>query len=109
MINAATAIVPTATGLASKGITPAGGDLFALSMLAVGTSGADDIAPAIPRIAGSDPAAVAPSNRQAFAVSGAISGMVMPAGDDMLDPALAWLPAVDIAIPAPLDIPPALA
>lgn len=98
MINAASAIVPTATGLPAKGSSHAGGDLFALSMLAVGTG------------EGSAPNAAANTvdapARQAFAAP----GMTLPTdAGAAVDPALAWLPAVDIAIPSPLDIPPMLA
>ena len=98
MIHAASAIAPTAPGLTAKGPSPAGGDLFALSMLAIGTGGA-----------ATDPAAAAVvvgTDRQAIAAP----GMPLPtAALDAIDPALAWLPAVAIPVPAPLDIPPALA
>ncbi|GAA0658957.1 hypothetical protein FHT00_002042 [Sphingomonas insulae] len=96
MINATFAIAPTAPGQPAKGASPVGGELFALSMIAVGAS--DGIVPN---------GAADTSVRQALAVPGI--ALPTPAGTDAVDPALAWLPAVDIPVPAPLDIPPALA
>jgi flagellar hook-length control protein FliK len=99
MITAALAITSTAPGQPARGSVPAGGDLFALSMLAVGA----DAGPALAEAALPTPAGPV---RQALAAP----GMAVPTPDAAaVDPALAWLPAVNIAIPAPLDIPPALA
>ncbi len=102
MINAAAAIVPTTPGQPGKGALPVGGELFALSMSTLpemaGESG-DAPANTIPLAAG-DPV------RQALAAP----GMPLPTVDAAaIDPALAWLPAVNIAVPAPMEIPPALA
>ena len=91
---AAPAVSPTVPGQPAKGGSPAGGDLFALSMLAVG-AGEGAVADAGDALA-----------RQPFAAP----GMTLPtAAAPAIDPALAWLPAVDIPIPAPLEVPPALA
>ena len=102
MINAAAAIVPTIPGQPGKGALPVGGELFALSMSTLpemaGVSG-DAPANTIP-LAADDPV------RQALAAP----GMPLPTVDAAaIDPALAWLPAVNIAVPAPMEIPPALA
>jgi flagellar hook-length control protein FliK len=99
MITAALAITSTAPGQPARGSVPAGGDLFALSMLAVGADAGTALADTgLPTSAG--------PVRQALAAP----GMAVPTPDAAaVDPALAWLPAVNIAIPAPLDIPPALA
>lgn len=91
---AAPAVSPTVSGQPAKGGSPAAGDLFALSMLAIG-AGEGAMADAGDALA-----------RQPFAAP----GMTLPtAAASAIDPALAWLPAVDIPIPAPLEVPPALA
>ncbi len=100
MINVAALLTPTAPGPSAKGGSAVGGDLFASSMLAIGAAG-------IGRAAGmATPSIAADPTRQALAVP----GMPLPIADAAaIDPALAWLPAVNIAVPAPLDIPAALA
>ena len=98
MIYAASAIAPTVPGQPAKGASPAGGDLFALSMLAAGT--AEGTAASI-----GDGPVQGPARQDLAAPGIAVPTDAPPA----IDPALAWLPAVDIAIPAPLDVPPALA
>lgn len=100
MINATFATTPTTPGQPVKGASPVGGGLFALSMLAVG-AGDTAVDPN-----GADIAADAPA-RQALAAPGI--ALPTPVGASVLDPALAWLPAVDIPVPAPLDVPPVLA
>ncbi|WP_293875898.1 MULTISPECIES: flagellar hook-length control protein FliK [unclassified Sphingomonas] len=91
---AAPAVSPTVPGQPAKGGSPAAGDLFALSMMAVG-AGEGAMADTGDALA-----------RQPFAAP----GMTLPtAAAPAIDPALAWLPAVDIPIPAPMEVPPALA
>ncbi len=96
MITAPSPIATIAPGLPGKGASPGGGEAFALSMLSVGTGVAADA-----------PAASTIASRQAIAVP----GMVLPTTDTAVapDPAQGWLPSVTIAVPAPIDVPPALA
>lgn len=91
MINAAAAILSTAPGQSAKGTSPAGGDLFALSMMAVGADSGGDAA--LPTPGG--------PIRQALAAP----GMPLPNQvTEAVDPALLWLPAVNIVAPAPMEI-----
>lgn len=91
MINAAAAISPAAPGYSAKGASPAGGDLFAMSMLAVGADSGDDAAHPTP----------GGPIRQTLAAP----GMPMPdQATEGVDPALLWLPAVNIVAPAPMEI-----
>ncbi len=96
MITAPSPIATIAPGLPGKGASPGGGEAFALSMLSVGTGVAADA-----------PAASPIASRQAIAVP----GIVLPTTDAAVapDPAQSWLPSVTIAVPAPIDVPPALA
>ncbi len=96
MITAPSPIATIAPGLPGKGASPGGGEAFALSMLSVGTGVAADA-----------PAASTIASRQAIAVP----GIVLPTTDAAVapDPAQSWLPSVTIAVPAPIDVPPALA
>ncbi|AIT07174.1 hypothetical protein MC45_13260 [Sphingomonas taxi] len=110
MITPATAVATIAPGLPGKGASPAGGEMFALSMLAVGREADAAALPAMPAAAPvpmTGPVAPIETGRQGFAAP----GMPLPteAVPARVDPALAWLAAVDIPVPAPLEVPPALA
>lgn len=110
MITPATAVATIAPGLPGKGASPPGGEMFALSMLAVGGEADAAALPAMPAAAPvpmTGPVAPIETGRQGFAAP----GMPLPteAVPARVDPALAWLAAVDIPVPAPLEVPPALA
>jgi flagellar hook-length control protein FliK len=91
MINAAAAILPTIPGQSAKGALPAGGDLFALSMMAVGADSGGDAAHRTP----------GGPIRQTLAAP----GMPLPNQvTEAVGPALLWLPAVNIVAPAPMEI-----
>ncbi|MFN3433927.1 MAG: flagellar hook-length control protein FliK [Sphingomonas sp.] len=95
MIDTSFALLPTAPGSSAKGASAVVGELFASSMLAA--SAVPDPAAAPGNVAGAaDPA------RQALAAPGIT---VPTAPEATVDPALAWLPAVNIDVPAPLDVP----
>ena len=95
MIDTSFALLPTAPGSSAKGASAVVGELFASSMLAA--SAVPDPAAAPGNVAGpADPA------RQALAAPGIT---VPTAPEATVDPALAWLPAVNIDVPAPLDLP----
>ncbi len=95
MINAASALAPTSPGQTAKGASPAGGDMFALSMMSAATAGDAAI---------TDLMAAAPADpvRQAFAAP----GTPLPNGvaEGAVDPALTWLPAVNIPVPEPMTM-----
>jgi flagellar hook-length control protein FliK len=100
MINAASAITATTPGQPGKGASPAGGDPFTLPFELAFDLPAGKAAPV------GRSALLNGTSRQIAAAA----GPALPAaGVEAIDPALAWLPAVNIPAPAPLDVPPAVA
>jgi len=110
MITAATALPTTAPGQPGKSASPAGGEMFAQSLQAIGGGDgtlppADPARPTVALVPGiADDVIMIEPVRQAPAAAGT-SLPVAP--QPATDPALAWLPAVNIPVPAPLDLPPA--
>lgn len=104
MIQPTAALRTTTPGHAAAGAGAGDGAAFGLSMLAIGGGGVDAMVV--------DPAAPVAPVANVTPVAAGTTGNLLPGQAAIaaaVDPALAWLPAVNIAVPAPMAVMPAAA